>query len=127
MSVKNLYQQNIKTLEKKADIIFSQYIRMRDTPGGIGKCCTCGKFITFQSCDAGHWISRARKNTRYNLMNVAAQCRTCNRFQEGRKDRHRDYIDKKHGIENRQHLEYLSTLKCPDYKFTLIATIHFCK
>ena len=121
--MKNLYQQSIKTLQARADKIFSEFIRRRDTPGGIGKCCTCGKFITYETCDAGHWQSRGLKNTRYNGLNVAAQCISCNRFQEGRKDRHRDFIEKKYGISKRYLIESLAHQKCTDYKFLLINVI----
>ena len=117
----NLYLLPIKKLQAKADLIFSKYIRMRDTPG---KCCTCGKFIDFKSCDAGHYMERNYKNTRYNEYNVHGQCRECNRFKNGEKALHRDYIDKEHGIENRTHLEYIAKITCPDYKFLLVAVIH---
>jgi len=66
----------------KLDTIFSKFIRQRDcTP--IGKCISCGKPITLETSDAGHFHNRAYMSLRYDEQNVNAQCRHCNRFREG--------------------------------------------
>lgn len=83
---------------KKADKYFSEYIRLRDTgPGGFGYCITCNKKAHISELDAGHFIDRSKKATRYNENNVNAQCITCNRFQSGRQYEHGKAIDKKYG------------------------------
>lgn len=83
---------------KKADKYFSEYIRLRDSdPYGIGNCISCGKKHHISEMDAGHFIDRSHKATRYNEQNVNAQCRPCNRFQSGRQYEHGKAIDLKYG------------------------------
>lgn len=66
----------------KLDTLFSKFIRQRDcTP--TGSCISCGKPITFSTCDAGHFHNRRFMSLRYDEHNVNAQCRYCNRFCEG--------------------------------------------
>jgi 5-methylcytosine-specific restriction endonuclease McrA len=69
----------------KADKAFSAYIRARDDDGsGHFRCPTCGRYLPIEQADAGHIISRREMGTRFDEMNVWAQCRECNRFHEGR-------------------------------------------
>lgn len=65
------------------DRVFSIYIRRRDCPDGQGRCISCGRPINFTTCDAGHYIPRTHTATRWNVRNVHAQCRTCNRMRDG--------------------------------------------
>ena len=44
--------------KNKLDRIFSIFIRKRDTKEGYGFCISCGKPITFETCDCGHYINR---------------------------------------------------------------------
>jgi hypothetical protein len=90
---------------KKADKYFSEYIRLRDSDNyGNIICITCGKVVTYEEADAGHFIDRSHKATRYNERNVNAQCRTCNRFQSGRQYEHGIAIDLKYGNGTAKHL-----------------------
>lgn len=83
---------------KKADKYFSEYIRLRDSDHtGHAECITCGKRAHISEMDAGHFIDRSHKATRYDEQNVNAQCRTCNRFQSGRQFEHGRAIDLKYG------------------------------
>ncbi len=70
-------------LIKTLDEVFSRYIRRRDCPNGIGRCISCGALVTYDTCDAGHYIGRAHLTTRWNEVNVHAQCRLCNRHKYG--------------------------------------------
>lgn len=82
----------------KADAVFSEYIRLRDAnEDGICFCCTCGKPFSWKDGDCGHFIGRQHKGLRFNELNCHAQCRACNRFNEGRKDRYAEFICKKYG------------------------------
>jgi len=67
-----------------ADRWFSIYIRLRDADeeGNI-TCCSCGKKIYWRDADAGHFIPRQHRSTRYYEKNVHGQCRKCNRFDNG--------------------------------------------
>jgi hypothetical protein len=89
----------LKPYHKTLDKWFSLYIRKRDTNGASnsGFCCTCGRHITFETCDCGHFISRDRIATRWNEHNAHGQCRACNRFQSGKQYEHGLHVDKVHG------------------------------
>lgn len=87
-----------KTLERKLDKVFSEYIRRRDTlDGELGKCITCGKWDHWKNFDCGHFITRARKLTRWNEKNANGQCKYCNRFRDGEQYKHGLSLDKKWG------------------------------
>lgn len=67
------------------DRIFSEYIRLRDRIPGTQKCkcISCGKVQDWKEMDCGHFINRKHKSTRWAEKNCHAQCRACNRFDEG--------------------------------------------
>jgi len=87
----------IKTLDRKLCKIFSEYIRKRDSENGYCRCITCRSVRHWKEVDAGHFMNRDRKNTRFNEKNVNAQCISCNRFKSGLQYEHGQAIDKKHG------------------------------
>jgi len=67
-----------------SDKWFSVYIRLRDADkDGNVHCCSCGKKLFWRDSDAGHFIPRQHRATRYHEKNVFAQCRKCNRFDNG--------------------------------------------
>ena len=67
---------SLRTLSRKLDKVFSQYIRRRDCDEkGIGKCITCGTVTLLQ---AGHFIGRTAKATRWLSDNCHGQCPRCN-------------------------------------------------
>lgn len=87
-----------KNAKKTLDTYFSQFIRLRDcSDEGFSHCCTCGKFMFWKECDAGHFVSRNHLNTRFDERNVHSQCKKCNRFEGGRQYEHSKFIDKKYG------------------------------
>jgi len=98
---------SIKTVDKW----FSEYIRKRDTQSGAVRCPTCGGVITYETSDAGHFISRRFMNTRWNEKNVHAQCRKCNRFQYGNQYEFGLFIDSKYGKGEAEKLLFLSKLE----------------
>ncbi|MDR1221436.1 MAG: recombination protein NinG [Tannerella sp.] len=72
------------SLKAKLDRIFSEYIRLRDADSnGYCRCISCGSIHHWKECDAGHFVNRKHMSTRYGEKNVNAQCRRCNRFDEG--------------------------------------------
>ena len=90
---------------KKADKYFSEYIRLRDSDQNCNAICiTCRKVAHISEMDAGHFIDRSHKATRYDERNVNAQCRTCNRFQSGRQFEHGLAIDLKYGTGTAEQL-----------------------
>jgi len=86
-----------QSLVKALDIPFSKFIRLRDTPGGVGRCISCQKVITYKTCDCGHYINRKHMTTRYDEKNCNAQCLSCNRFDEGNIQGYRKGLLKKIG------------------------------
>jgi len=90
----------LTTLKRKADKIFSIYIRKRDTDyRGWGKCITCGKPVMFEDGDAGHFVSRKHLKTRYDPRNVHLQCRKENRFESGNQATYLRKLEDKFGRE----------------------------
>lgn len=61
----------------KLDAIFSKYIRRRDCGYGYAPCISCGKLITYDTSDCGHYENRQHMATRYDEKNCNAQCRDC--------------------------------------------------
>ena len=71
---------------RKLDRAFSIYIRTRDSQEFEGRqfrCISCGRILPIAQADAGHYINRTHMSLRYSEDNVHAQCRRCNRFDEG--------------------------------------------
>jgi|SRR3990167_1460516 len=87
----------LSTLVKKLDKIFSEYIRRRDSKDGVARCVTCGKYENWKEIDCGHFVSRDKKSTRWNEKNCHPQCKSCNRFHEGRKDEYALFLIRKYG------------------------------
>lgn len=86
-------------LKEKLDRIFSQYIRLRDMmmPGRVFRCISCGSVMSIRQADCGHYINRQHMATRYSEVNCNAQCRHCNRFDEGNMSGYRDGLVRKYG------------------------------
>jgi len=70
-------------LVKKLDVVFSKYIRLKDSKNGIGTCVTCGKKDYWKNLQAGHFMSRKHYSTRWDEDNVKIQCSACNVFRYG--------------------------------------------
>ena len=97
-----------KTLVKKLDTVFSVYIRKRDSQDGYFKCCSCGKLKPYLQADAGHFINRKWMATRWREDNVHAQCKSCNRFDEGNAVGYTMFMIRKYG---QKHVDYLMAIK----------------
>jgi len=59
----------------------SRYVRQRDVEK-YGTCISCGKSITVETCDAGHFIAAAGcgRDLLFDLHNINAECGGCNAF-----------------------------------------------
>lgn len=98
------------------DVVFSKYIRLRDTNDGYGVCCSCGKPTLYGNGDAGHFINRRWMTTRWREDNVHFQCRSCNRFDEGNAAGYSLFMIRTYG---QPHVEYLHVLSKDIAKFTV--------
>jgi hypothetical protein len=85
-------------LKTKLDRIFSGYVRLRDADErGYCRCISCNAIHHWKEMDAGHFVNRSHMSTRYDEKNVNAQCRRCNRFDEGNPTGYTRGLIKKYG------------------------------
>lgn len=84
-------------LKRKLDKVFSEYIRLRDSHDGFFVCISCGRTLPYEQADCGHYINRSHLSTRWDETNCNAQCRHCNRFDEGNAVGYRAGIIRKYG------------------------------
>ncbi len=96
----------------RLDTIFSKYIRRRDCGFSYGRCISCGSIITYSSSDAGHYINRKHMSLRFDEVNVNAQCRQCNRFDEGNVQGYRRGLIEKYGEKATDMLEIKKHNSC---------------
>lgn len=85
---------------RRADTAFSLYIRTRDSQEFFGerfRCISCGRILPIEQADAGHYVNRSHMALRYSEDNVHAQCRRCNRFDEGNAQGYRQGLIEKIG------------------------------
>lgn len=93
---------------EKLDKIFSEYIRIRDSDEyGFIRCISCGRRVHWKEADAGHYIPRSHKSTRWNEKNVNTQCRQCNRYENGNLEAYRIGLIKKYGFGTLEELKCL--------------------
>ena len=90
-----------KTTERKLilnlDREFSVFIRQRDSNNGAFKCISCQNIKPYAQADCGHYINRQHLSVRFDEVNCNAQCRKCNRFQEGNMQGYRVGLIEKYG------------------------------
>ena len=86
-----------KTIVKKLDKVFSQFIRRRFAVNEIAKCVTCGKQAHWKELQAGHFMSRKHYSTRWNDINVQVQCSSCNVFKYGEQYKFGLYLEDAYG------------------------------
>ena len=86
-----------KTIIKKLDKVFSQFIRRRFAVNEIAKCVTCGKQAHWKELQAGHFMSRKHYSTRWDEINVQTQCSGCNVFRYGEQFKFGMYLEQAYG------------------------------
>lgn len=85
-------------LKNKLDTVFSRFIRLRDArKDGTFQCISCGRILPLDQADCGHYINRQHMSTRFSEKNCNAQCRSCNRFDEGNMQGYRRGLILKYG------------------------------
>ena len=85
-------------LIEKLDDVFSMFIRLRDSNiNGTFRCISCGRILPFEQADCGHYINRKHMSLRFSEKNCNAQCRSCNRFDEGNIQGYRRGLIAKYG------------------------------
>jgi GTPase SAR1 family protein len=74
---------NKKQLIKKADTVFSKYIRTKYEINGLVPCYTCGKKLEYAKSQCGHFESRSFHSIRFDENNARVQCYGCNCAKSG--------------------------------------------
>lgn len=105
---------NRSTELRKADTAFSLFIRTRDSQNFQGqafRCISCGQIKPIEQADNGHYINRQHMSVRFSELNCNAQCRKCNRFEEGNMQGYRNGLVAKIGEKDvilLEHLKHIS-------------------
>ena len=119
--------KKFKTLIRKADNIFSRYIRTKYSDNlGLVSCVTCPIKKPIKEMQAGHYISRDIKNglfLRYSELNVHPQCYGCNIKKSGAKEVYAIYLIKKYGMKVLEQLDEMRNEKIEDNKLFLESII----
>ena len=82
------------------DPLFSKYIRLKEAvkANGYVKCVTCGAIREWDDqMEAGHYISRDKKATKYDERNVHVQCKSCNNYHSGEIAEYAVYLVSEYG------------------------------
>lgn len=104
--MKKYKSTDLAKLKRKLEIIFNQYIRLRDCHDGIGTCISCNKTYGIDKLQAGHfWSKGAYPALRFDERNVNSQCGGCNTFRHGAIGEYRIGLVKKLGQEVVDQLE----------------------
>ena len=106
-----------KSKVKSLDTVFSKFIRLRDSAEynhELFRCCSCGQIKPYEQADAGHFVNRRWMLLRWDERNVNAQCRSCNRFDEGNGIGYLRFMTRKYGEDT---VDLLQSLKVP-YRWT---------
>lgn len=103
---------SIQKLDATLWRVFSEYIRLRDSDDkGNCRCPTCGRVHHWKDMDAGHFVGRRHKATKFCERNVLAQCRYCNRFNQGEQFKMSQAVDARFGAGTAEYLTKLSRAK----------------
>lgn len=120
MAVKTKKKPSVKTLKRKLDDIFSIYIRKRDANvSGFCRCISCGAVHHWKEVDCGHYVNRSHMGTRYSERNCNAQCRKCNRFDEG------NNIGYTRGLINKYGVKILAELEVKKHTYTSMSPFDY--
>jgi hypothetical protein len=91
---KKVKKESVSSWLKKADAVFSRYIRQRDG----GQCFTCTYRNEWKKLQNGHFCPRQHMATRFDERNNNAQCFACNMFYGGRPDAYAVRLEAKYGV-----------------------------
>lgn len=104
--------KSVASLKKKLWIIFSKYVRLRDSDiDGYTKCITCDKVLFWKELQGGHFIvQHGNPNTWINEKNVHAQCGQCNVYKHGEQYIYGKAVDNLYGEGTAEELLRLSKI-----------------
>lgn len=99
----------VKNVKNKAQL----FARLRDCQGRSGgtNCISCLRWFPFAELDGGHFIRATHSACAFDERNINAQCRRCNRFEDGAQHRYLLGMVRKYGqevVDELLDLEYTS-------------------
>jgi len=79
---------SMRSLEKKLDDVFSQFIKRRESMGHYALCFTCNKRMSVElvngriksEAQCGHFVKRQHRSLRWEPLNAQIQCPRCNMY-----------------------------------------------
>jgi hypothetical protein len=90
----------IPKLTAKAQKVFNSYIRSRDSEDGHFVCISCGRTLTTDLMDCGHYAPVKQSSfLRFNEYNCSGECKKCNGFDEFHLIGYRKNLINKIGLE----------------------------
>jgi hypothetical protein len=96
-------------LVEKLDVVFSEYVRLRDSDDfGQVRCITCSLPEFWREVDCGHYEDRDHMATRWDEKNCNGQCLECNRYNPVPKEHFAKCIDERHGPGTADKLEKMA-------------------
>jgi hypothetical protein len=91
-------QKSLAVLEKELDLIFGQFIKLRDSRGNsFINCFVCGKPVKINESEVLHFIGRSNMVMRYDEVNCNSGCVDCNKFDPNHQEKYRAKLVAKHG------------------------------
>ena len=81
--IRRTSSRRIPSLVHKLDVVFSEFIRLRDSKAfgfQAFRCIACGQIKPFEQMDCGHFVGRTHMATRFDEENCHGECRACNRM-----------------------------------------------
>ncbi len=102
---------SIKSLKRRADRLFSLFIRKRfaDAYGRVS-CVTCQARLHWKKANAGHFIKRQFVATRYDARNCHVQCVHCNLYRGGELIEYNAFMLRTYGQQTIDELRQLKTM-----------------
>ena len=86
------------SLKRKLDATFSEYVRRRLTSAyGMVACVSCGMIQHWKKQQAGHFVSRVRLATRWDIENTNPQCSRCNVLLRGNAVGYARWLENRYG------------------------------
>jgi hypothetical protein len=79
---------SVKSLIKKADKVFSEYIRRKE----VGICVCCSTVKDWKQMQCCHYYPRSKYGTRWDEMNCHCGCMRCNVFLAGNYPAYSEYM-----------------------------------
>lgn len=96
----------LQKLKNKCQLLFNEYIRLRDLTGDYFKCISCGEIKDKKYMDCGHYFNVGYYDSlRFEDDNAHGQCRHCNYFLRGNLLEYRKNLVFKIGLERFNLLE----------------------